>query len=107
MLYLKTVFIKLYSRKALSSLVEEDLASDHLGKLNTNKSIGPDGIYSQLMRELAEVIAEPLSVFFETSQKLGRYLSKSNVTSVFKKGKKKEPENYRPISDLTPSLGGQ
>lgn len=45
LLYLKAVFIKLYSRKALLSLVEEDLASDHLGKLNTNKSIGPDGIH--------------------------------------------------------------
>lgn len=93
MLYLKAVFIKLYSRKALLSLVEEDLASDHLGKLNTNKSIGPDGIYSQLMRELAEVIAEPLSVFFETSRRLGRYLSKSNVTSVFEKGARKLQAN--------------
>ena len=54
-----------------------------------------------MLRELAEVIAEPLSIIFERSWITGEVPEDwriANVTPVFKKGKKEDPGNYRPVS---------
>jgi len=54
-----------------------------------------------VLRELADVTAEPLSIIFERSWRTGEVPEdwrKANVTSVFKKGKKEDPGNYRPVS---------
>ena len=54
-----------------------------------------------MLRELAEVIAEPLSIIFERSWTTGEVPEDwriANVTPVFKKGKKEDPGNYRPVS---------
>jgi len=59
------------------------------------------------MRELADVIAEPLSIIFERSWRTGEVPEdwrKANVTPIFKKGKKEDPGNYRLLS-LTSILG--
>jgi len=73
----------------------------HLSKLDTHKSMGPDGMHPRVLRELADVIAEPLSIIFERSWWTGEVPEdwrKANVTPVFKKGKKEDPGNYRPVS---------
>jgi len=54
-----------------------------------------------VLRELADVIAEPLSIVFERSWRKGEVLEdwrKANVTPVFKEGKKEDPGNYKPVS---------
>jgi len=81
-------------------LVKEDRVSYHLSKLDTHKSMGPDGTHACVLRELAEVIAEPLSIIFERSWRteVPEDWRKANVTPAFKKGKKEDPENYRPVS---------
>ncbi|KFV73825.1 RNA-directed DNA polymerase from mobile element jockey, partial [Struthio camelus australis] len=82
-------------------LVKEDRVRDHLSKLDIHKSMGPDGMHPRVLRELADVIARPLSIILEGSWRTGEVpedWKKANVTPVFKKGKKEEPGNYSPVS---------
>ncbi|KFP34256.1 RNA-directed DNA polymerase from mobile element jockey, partial [Colius striatus] len=72
-----------------------------LCKLNTHKSMGPDGMHPRVLRELADVIAKPLSIIFEQSWRTGEVPEdwrKANVTSVFKKGRKDDSGSYRLVS---------
>ncbi|KFV78754.1 hypothetical protein N308_01132, partial [Struthio camelus australis] len=88
-------------------LVKEDQVRDLLSKPDIHKSMGPDGMHPQVLRELADVIARPLSIIFERSWRSGEVpedWKKANVTPLFQKGKKEEPGNYRPVS-LTSILG--
>ena len=55
----------------------------------------------RVLRELVDVIVEPLSIIFERSWRTGEVPEdwrEANVTPVFKKGKKEDPGNYRPVS---------
>jgi len=82
-------------------LVEEDCVRDHLSNLDAHKSMGPNGMHPRVLRELADVIAEPLSVIFERSWRTGEVPEdwrKANVIPIFKKGKKEDPGNYRLVS---------
>ncbi|GAB0177726.1 target of Nesh-SH3 [Grus japonensis] len=82
-------------------LVEEDWVRDHLGKLDTHKSMGPDGMHPRVLRELADVTAESLSIIFERSWRTGEVPEnwrKASVIPVFKKGKKEDPGNDKPVS---------
>jgi len=72
----------------------------HLSNMDTHKSMGPDGMHPRVLRDLADVIAEPLSIIFEMSWRTGEVSKdwrKANATPVFIKGKK-NPGNYRPVS---------
>ncbi|KFP30659.1 RNA-directed DNA polymerase from mobile element jockey, partial [Colius striatus] len=81
--------------------VEEEEVKVLLAKLNIHKSIGPDVIHPRVLKELANVVAKPLSIIFEQSWRTGHVPEdwrKANVTPVFKKGRKDDPGNYRPVS---------
>jgi len=63
--------------------------------------MGADRMHPQVLRQLADVIADPLSIIFERSLRTGEMPEdwrKANVTPIFKKGKKEDPGNYRPVS---------
>ncbi|KFQ26462.1 hypothetical protein N331_10857, partial [Merops nubicus] len=81
--------------------VSKDKVHDCLGNLNINKSLRPDGVHPRVLKELADAVAEPLSIMFEKSWQSGEVPSnwkKGNIVPSFKKGKKEGPGNYRPVS---------
>ncbi|KFW63307.1 hypothetical protein AS28_10282, partial [Pygoscelis adeliae] len=62
---------------------------------------GPDGIHPRVLRELAEELAKPLSIIYQQSWLTGEVPDDwrlANVTPIYKKGRKKDPGNYRPVS---------
>ena len=66
-----------------------------------NKSPGPDGHHPLILKEIAEAIAEPLSIIFNKSFNEGclpEAWKEAHVIPLFKKGKKSQPGNYRPVS---------
>ncbi|CAM4545620.1 unnamed protein product [Lepidochelys olivacea] len=81
--------------------VEKEVVQDYLEKLDEHKSMGPDALHPRVLKELADVIAQPLAIIFENSWRSGEVpddWKKPNVVPIFKKGKKEDPGNYRPVS---------
>ncbi|GAB0201721.1 mitochondrial enolase superfamily member 1 [Grus japonensis] len=88
-------------------MIQEEAVHDLLRHLDAHKSMGPQGIHPRVLRELAEELAKPLSIIYQQSWLTGEVPDDwrlLNVTSIYKKGWKEDPGNYRPVS-LTSVLG--
>ncbi|KAK4818935.1 hypothetical protein QYF61_022112 [Mycteria americana] len=82
-------------------IIQGEMVSDLLHHLDTHKSMGPDEIHPRVLKELAEVLTKPLSIIYQKSWLTGEVPADwrlANVTPIFKKGRKEDPGNYRPVS---------
>ncbi|KAK4831271.1 hypothetical protein QYF61_016741 [Mycteria americana] len=80
---------------------DTEVIRDLLLQLDVHKSMRPDGIHPRVLKELADVIAGPLSIIFQWSWESGEVpvdWKMANVVPIFKNGKKEDPVNYRPVS---------
>ena len=82
-------------------VVDKNEVRKLLIELKVDKSPGPDQLHPRVLNEIADVIAEPLTLIYQLSidqSKLPQQWKLANVTPIFKKGSRSSPENYRPVS---------
>ncbi|KFV52315.1 hypothetical protein N328_12844, partial [Gavia stellata] len=78
-----------------------DQVQDHVRNLKEHSFMGPEGIHPRVLRELVDEVAKPLSIIFEKSWQSSEGPTdweRGNITPIFKKGKKEEPGNYKPVT---------
>ena len=72
-----------------------------LNSLKVHKAAGPDKITARVLKQLASVISPILTTIYKRSYETGEIPQdwrSADITPVYKKGKKSDPANYRPIS---------
>jgi hypothetical protein len=75
-----------------------------LSALNPNKATGPDNISGRFLKELHEELTPALTLIFQASlhqSQVPTIWKDAFITSLFKKGDRSKPSNYRPVA-LTP-----
>jgi len=73
-----------------------------LNKLNVNKSEGPDLIHSRVVYEIRHETSLPLAMLFNRSLEsnqigVSTIWKCANISPIYKKGRKDEVNNYRPL----------
>jgi len=87
--------------------ITPEMVASHIKGLKSNKAAGGDGLSSSFLKKVEAVILTPLAIIFRKSLEDGVVpldWRVANVTPIFKKGSKKNPANYRPVS-LTSQIG--
>ena len=72
-----------------------------LKNLDKSKAMGPDEVSPWILKECAEELCEPILMIFKNTLqqgKLPKIWKCANITPLYKKGKKSNPLNYRPVS---------
>lgn len=90
--------------KLESIVITEQEVIDVLESLNINKASGPDLISNKMLKCVAKSFARPLTALFNRllrNRKFPEIWKFSHVISLFKKGEKYLPSNYRPVALLS------
>ena len=70
-------------------------------KLNPSKAAGPESLHCKFLFELKDLLCKPLARFSTGHLKKGEVPDQwhqAHISPIFKKGDKKQAENYRPAS---------
>ena len=81
--------------------VTEQRVKEEIERTKVEKSCGPDEIHPRMLKELAGIIALPISILLNRTIQEGvipEDWKKASVSAIYKKGCKSVAENYRPIS---------
>ena len=80
---------------------DEMTVKSKIKNLKISSSSGPDGISSKFLYDHVDYLSVPLSILYTKSLASGSVPQdwrEANVSPIYKKGSKNNPENYRPIS---------
>ena len=83
--------------------VSEKTISDFLKELKTNKATGIDNLSGRFLKDGSKVLANSIAQISSLSIKLSMVRDECKIAKLkplYKKGKKTDPKNYRPISLL-------
>ena len=88
--------------ESISSIkINENSVYEKLCALKVNKAPGPDGFHSYVLKSCASSICTPLTILYQQSLSSGELpdeWKQAHIIPVFKKGRKNQAANYRPIS---------
>ncbi|KFW89292.1 hypothetical protein N336_06247, partial [Phalacrocorax carbo] len=82
-------------------IIQGEMVSDLLHHLDTHKSMGPDGIHPKVLKELVEVLTQPLPIIYRQSWLTGEVpvdWRLANMMPIYRKAQKEDLGNYRPVS---------
>ena len=82
-------------------LISVRKASESVRMLKMNKASGIDSVGTRMLIELSQEISDIVAELFNkslTTDEIPQEWRLANATAVYKKGKKINPANYRPIS---------
>ena len=94
--------MKIENVKILETIeVSLENLTKNLKSLNIRKASGPEGINARILRETADQLAPALKIMFEKNLDEGTLpyqWKEAHVVALFKKGIKRDANNYRPVS---------
>ncbi len=83
-----------------STPIRKDTVLKYMMELDSHKAVGPDGIHPMVLKNVGR-FCKPLRILFEHSIQRGILPSDwrdANIYALHKKGSRKFPNNYRPVS---------
>ncbi|KAK4823544.1 hypothetical protein QYF61_003176 [Mycteria americana] len=90
-----------YREQNEAPIIQGEVVSDLLHPLDTHNPMGPDGIHPRVWRELAKVLTKPHSILYHQSwltREVPVDWRLADVTPIYKKDRKEDLGNYRPVS---------